>query len=623
MDDRLTSLGWLEGFSVNVSRSQNTPQNQSQVGEHQKRVSSDVTAFLMAEHPASVDIPHTPSLPTSVAFCRDRSSSSPGLVAYSHCHRDVDYKTNPYIKPPYSYATLICMAMRASKSTKITLSYIYDWIKDNFCYFRHAGPNWQNSIRHSLSVNKCFVKVPRQKGGPGKRGFWTIDPHYADQLLCDAYKKTRMPSVKINPALQAWVKPAPPAYSGFPPALQGDLSVHPKLKQWWQEYEETIEVNQNWNPSEIQNATPKSEKRHGFKRKLANKGKETAPKRSCLFSSSLPPPSHKQNGLGSVKNNTNLVVLVEHNQVQAAHIRCLQQRDSLEVSRDSGGPHIEPKNYENFLAFAELPQQDDFSTLLDSAAELSPGSTIDLTPKETDQALADLHTMHTDHPQQESPPKATEDSEVDQVLFQIQDETWNFDLKTFLASPDNTWQDDCSVLLDSTGELSPSSTVQLSPTETDQDLTVHTMRTGHPQQQSPLEASENSEVDHIFAQLENEMWDFDFKTFLASPDHPWQDDFSALLDSTGELIETDQDLALYTMYTGRPEQQSPLEASKNSEVDHIFFTNGELNRKNLNVYYFVPPLQDDWDAMLDSLLTREWSPDSTHKMSPTWQEYGY
>uniref|UniRef100_A0A8V5HJD8 Uncharacterized protein n=1 Tax=Melopsittacus undulatus TaxID=13146 RepID=A0A8V5HJD8_MELUD len=101
---------------------------------------------------------------------------------------DIDYKTNPQVKPPYSYATLICMAMEASEKPKITLSAIYKWITDNFCYFRHADPTWQNSIRHNLSLNKCFIKVPREKGEPGKGGFWKLDPQYANRLKNSAFK---------------------------------------------------------------------------------------------------------------------------------------------------------------------------------------------------------------------------------------------------------------------------------------------------------------------------------------------------------------------------------------------------------------------------------------------------
>ena len=83
-----------------------------------------------------------------------------------------------YQKPSGSYASLITKALKECETGKMTLAGIYDWIKSNYPYYRSAEAAWQNSIRHNLSLNKCFKKVPRPVDDPGKGGFWALDYEY-------------------------------------------------------------------------------------------------------------------------------------------------------------------------------------------------------------------------------------------------------------------------------------------------------------------------------------------------------------------------------------------------------------------------------------------------------------
>uniref|UniRef100_A0A8C2IDL2 Forkhead box N3 n=1 Tax=Cyprinus carpio TaxID=7962 RepID=A0A8C2IDL2_CYPCA len=97
----------------------------------------------------------------SVSPVQDLDDDTPPSPA----HSDVPYdaKQNPNCKPPYSFSCLIFMAIEDAPSKRLPVKDIYNWILDHFPYFANAPTGWKNSVRHNLSLNKCFKKVDKDR----------------------------------------------------------------------------------------------------------------------------------------------------------------------------------------------------------------------------------------------------------------------------------------------------------------------------------------------------------------------------------------------------------------------------------------------------------------------------
>ncbi|KAJ1372718.1 hypothetical protein KIN20_034944 [Parelaphostrongylus tenuis] len=100
---------------------------------------------------------------------------------------------SPYPKPGWSYSNLIALALKNSETGQLTVSEIYAFMLEHFPYFRTAPSGWKNSVRHNLSLNKCFCKVELDDElfvvqQTRKSCLWMISPDRIDKVEQDIRK---------------------------------------------------------------------------------------------------------------------------------------------------------------------------------------------------------------------------------------------------------------------------------------------------------------------------------------------------------------------------------------------------------------------------------------------------
>ncbi|KAF0287733.1 Forkhead box protein N3 [Amphibalanus amphitrite] len=111
-------------------------------------------------------------------------------------HLPYDPKVHVHFKPPFSFSCLIFMSIEDSPQKAMPVKEIYNWIQEYFPFYQTAPIGWKNSVRHNLSLNKCFRKIEKSPG-PGKGSLWTVDPLYRPHLI-QALK--RSPCVQETPS---------------------------------------------------------------------------------------------------------------------------------------------------------------------------------------------------------------------------------------------------------------------------------------------------------------------------------------------------------------------------------------------------------------------------------------
>ncbi|KAL7034803.1 hypothetical protein ACKWTF_008102 [Chironomus riparius] len=117
-------------------------------------------------------------------ICKNTSGASSSSSSSNVDHQLSSTTSEPTVKktggrkpekPAMSYINMIVMAIKDSPQKRRTLSEIYKYLQSKYSFFNGEYNGWKNSVRHNLSLNECFKKLPKECGKPGKGHYWTID----------------------------------------------------------------------------------------------------------------------------------------------------------------------------------------------------------------------------------------------------------------------------------------------------------------------------------------------------------------------------------------------------------------------------------------------------------------
>ena len=190
MESDLTELSWLtNNINILAPELNNTSINQPKTNLNLiksktiKRERKEHKTLDNNESQLSLKSPESPSSVSSSSSCSSispcmspcstcnssqktsKKTSKRSIILNNNTHSSISHKNNCGLnKPSITLSCLIFMALEESGEKCLPVREIYEWIEENFPYYKNnENFGWKSSIRHNLSFSKCFKKMDRNE----------------------------------------------------------------------------------------------------------------------------------------------------------------------------------------------------------------------------------------------------------------------------------------------------------------------------------------------------------------------------------------------------------------------------------------------------------------------------